>query len=333
MNQKILRLAAAGLLGMTLCGSSLPAYAAPAWTLPSEGVQMENTAKQAYIYKEMYGRFHPAASSAKPAVFEAPDGWTYTRYSQDGLVLEELTNPEGSGNRTILQLHGGGYIGPLHNGYRNQGVRQAVLSNARDTYMVNYRLAPRHTYPAALDDAMTAYRFMLKKGYKPENIIVFGDSAGGNLALALSAKLKEEKLPQPALLILDSPWTTLETESPSRKESVKRDLVLGEINPGMFHEINHPTYAKGMNLSDPHLSPVYGDLTGFPPMLIQAGGYELFLDDGMKLAKKAAADNVKVTLTVYPGMSHDFALCLPELQDSIASFAEIRDFINLNMKP
>ena len=106
MNQKILRLAAAGLLGMTLCGSSLPAYAAPAWTLPSEGVQMENTAKQAYIYKEMYGRFHPAASSAKPAVFEAPDGWTYTRYSQDGLVLEELTNPEGSGNRTVLQLHG-----------------------------------------------------------------------------------------------------------------------------------------------------------------------------------------------------------------------------------
>lgn len=244
MNQKILRLAAAGLLGMTLCGSSLPAYAAPAWTLPSEGVQMENTAKQAYIYKEMYGRFHPAASSAKPAVFEAPDGWTYTRYSQDGLVLEELTNPEGSGNRTVLQLHGGVYIGPLHNGYRNQGVRQAVLSNARDTYMVNYRLAPRHTYPAALDDAMTAYRFMLKKGYKPENIIVFGDSAGGNLALALSAKLKEEKLPQPALLILDSPWTTLETESPSRKESVKRDLVLGEINPGMFHEINHPTYQK-----------------------------------------------------------------------------------------
>ena len=101
----------------------------------------------------------------------------------------------------------------------------------------------------------------------------------------------------------------------------------------MFHEINHPTYAKGMNLSDPHLSPIYGDLTGFPPMLIQAGGYELFLDDGMKLAKKAAADNVKVTLTVYPGMSHDFALCLPELQDSIDSFAEIRDFINLNMKP
>ena len=294
---------------------------------------MENTAKQAYIYKEMYGRFHPAASSAKPAVFEAPDGWTYTRYSQDGLVLEELTNPEDSGNRTVLQLHGGGYIGPLHNGYRNQGVRQAVLSNARDTYMVNYRLAPRHTYPAALDDAMTAYRFMLKKGYKPENIIVFGDSAGGNLALALSAKLKEEKRPPPAGRILASPSTTLETESPSRKESVKRDLVLGEINPGMFHEINHPTYAKGMNLSDPHLSPVYGDLTGFPTMLIQAGGYELFLDDGMKLAKKAAADNVKVTLTVYPGMSHDFALCLPELQDSIASFAEIRDFINLNMKP
>lgn len=86
----------------------------------------------------------------------------------------------------------------------------------------------------------------------------------------------------------------------------EKDLILGEINPNMFYEINHPSYAKGAKLDDPYLSPLYGDLTGLPPMLIQTGGYEVFLDEGMKLAEKAASDDVKVTLTVYPYMSHDF---------------------------
>ena len=146
-------------------------------------------------------------------------------------------------------------------------------------------------------------------------------------------KLKEENLPQPGLYVLDSPWTTLETKSPSRQGNVKKDLVLGETNKVMFHEINHPTYAPaGMKLSDVRLSPLHGDLTGLPPMLIQTGSYELFLDDATKLAEKAANDGVKVTLTVYPAMSHDFALCIPDLQDSIDSYAEIKDFINLNME-
>lgn len=177
------------------------------------------------------------------------------------------------------------------------------------------------------------YQSLLKGGCDPKSIIVFGDSAGGNLALALSLKLKDEKLPQPGLLILDSPWTTMETISPSRQGSVKKDLILGEINPNMFYEINHPSYAKGAKLDDPYLSPLYGDLTGLPPMLIQTGGYEVFLDEGMKLAEKAASDDVKVTLTVYPYMSHDFPFCVPEIQDSVDAFEEMQSFINLNMKP
>lgn len=212
-------------------------------------------------------------------------------------------------------------------------MRQSVLSNARDTYMVDYRIAPRYPYPAALDDAFTAYQSLLKGGCDPKSIIVFGNSAGGNLALALSLKLKDEKLPQPGLLILDSPWTTMETISPSRQGSVKKDLILGEINPNMFYEINHPSYAKGAKLDDPYLSPLYGDLTGLSLMLIQTGGYEVFLDEGMKLAEKAASDDVKVTLTVYPYMSHDFPFCVPEIQDSVDAFEEMQSFINLNMKP
>lgn len=132
--------------------------------------------------------------------------------------------------------------------------------------------------------------------------------------------------------MLDSPWATFETQSASRQGNVKKDLVLGETNQKMFYEINHPTYApKGMKLSDPRLSLVKADLTGLPPMLIQAGAYELFRDDALTLAQKAAEDNVKVTLTIYPNMSHDFNMCIPELQESLDSYAEIQSFINLNL--
>lgn len=109
-------------------------------------------------------------------------------------------------------------------------------------------------------------------------------------------------------------------------------MVLGKGTP-MYAEVeNPPSYAKGFSRTDPRLSPLYADLTGLPPMLIQAGGYELLLDDSTELLKKAAADNVNVTLTVYPGMPHDFALVMPELQESVDSFREIRDFVDAHMK-
>lgn len=333
MKHRVNRMVAATILGVGLVtGSYAPAYAAPAWSLPAQGVQLDRAAKQAYVTDRMYTAFHKAQKTA-PAAFTAPDGWSYTQITEKGVKIEKLVNPQGSPARTVLQLHGGGYIAPLTNAYRHIAVQQAVLANARETYMVDYKLAPEYKYPAALDDALTAYTFIVKEGIRPQDIIVFGDSAGGNLALAMSQKLRDEHVPQPGLLILDSPWATAETQSPSRQNHVDQDMVLGKINEAMFREINAPSFVpKGMKLSDPRISPLHGDLTGLPPMLIQAGGYELFLDEAIELAQKAAAAGVKVTLTVYPAMSHDFALCIPELQDSVDSFAEIRDFVNANMK-
>mgnify|MGYP000588669506 CR=1 FL=1 len=148
-----------------------PVYAAPAWSLNQPGVKIEeNTAKQAYVAKRMDAYFHPAQ---KPADFAAPDGWTYTKYQAQNVTLEKLTNPKGDANRTVLQLHGGGYVVPLHNGYKNLAVRQAVLADAKDTYMVNYRLAPQNPYPAALEDALTAYKSVLAQGTKPQQIVPF----------------------------------------------------------------------------------------------------------------------------------------------------------------
>lgn len=172
----------------------------------------------------------------------------------------------------------------------------------------------------------------MRRGTEPKNIIVIGDSAGGNLALALSVYLKENKIPQPKLMILISAWGTVENRLLSRTLNENRDLVLGKNYSPLYKEVcKYPSYAKNFNKKNPNLSPIYGDFTDFPTMLIQAGGYEILLDDSIEIAKKATEADVKCTLTVYPKMPHDFALMLPDLKDSLDSFREIRDFINQNM--
>ncbi len=324
MNKKILQLLAAILVLINFSA----VIAAEAWTLPETGLQLEGAAKQNYIAEKMNALFHPApGTKITPPQFEVPEGWNFEKFNLDGLPVEVLENPNAKTERVVLQLHGGGYVLPLRNGHRNLGIIQGVLADAAQVYMIDYRIAPQNTFPDALNDAVRAYQFILSKNIPAENIIVVGDSAGGNLALALSLYLKENNLPQPKLNILVSPWAAMTTNFPSRKYNETRDLVLGK-GTALFDAVRKPAYAKGYKLKDPRLSPIYADLKNLPPMLIQVGGYELLLDECIELAKKAAADNVKVTLTIYPEMPHDFALMLPELQDSVDSFKEIQDFIN-----
>ena len=304
------------------------ANAATAWTLPESGLKLDGAAKQNYISEKINAIFHPAPGAVvTKSKFEVPDGWILEKLYLNGLNVECLTNPNGDENRIVLQLHGGGYVLPLDDGHRNFGMKLGILANAFQTYFVDYRTAPQNVYPAALEDAFAAYQLLLTRKIPAENIIVYGDSAGGNLALALSLYLKEKNLPQPKALILISPWATMQNNLPSRKYNAEKDLILGKGTP-LFEPVKKPAYAKGYNLKNPMLSPLYADLKNLPPMLIQAGGYELFLDESAELAKKAEVAKVKVTFTIYPEMSHDFPLLLPELQESVDSFKEIQDFIN-----
>ncbi len=323
------KLIAAGILSASLFSANV--FAAPAWNPEKSGLKFDNAAKQNYMAKKMDIFFNPSPS-AKVKDFEAPDGWEYKTFDLNGMQIERLKNPKSENSkRVVLQLHGGAYIGGLTNLYREFGVKQAVVTGARELYMINYRLAPQNTFPAALDDAVAAYKYVLKK-HGAKNIIVIGDSAGGNLALALSVYLKENNIQQPALMVLDSPWTTLETDLPSRENNSERDVVLGKNNPRLYPEVLNPTYGGNLPLNDYRLSPLYADLTGFPPILIQTGGYETLLDDSVKFMEKAITDGVDVTLTVYAGMPHDFALVMPELQDSINLFKEIGSFVNRHMR-
>ena len=319
----------AGLLSLSLLfGSTATTLAAPAWKLPVSGKTFSDDAKQAYVADRMSKFFGGEIKTT----FNVPDKWTYEKLTINGVKVERIANPNRKKSaRVFLQLHGGGYIGGLTDLYRELAVKQAVLTDAREVFMVDYRLAPENIYPAALDDAFSVYCELLNRGVDPKNLIVFGDSAGGNLALELSLRLKEKNLPQPALLILASPWTTFETTLPSRTDNADRDLILGVTNPRMYGEVRNPTYGGKISSNDPRLSPIYADLSGLPPTLIQVGGHELFLDEGIELLKKSAENELNVTLTVYSGMSHDFALLMPELDDSIKSFAEIKNFVNAHM--
>ena len=291
-------------------------------------LRLEMAEKQQYIENKIYSTLHPS-SDFKPYKFEAPEGWTLEKLTLNNVGVERLKAEHPKTDRVILQFHGGGYTNGLSEGHRLLGAKQGILIGAAEVYYVHYRLAPENVYPAALEDAVTVYKELLSTGIKSENIIFIGDSAGGNLALELSLHLKEHGLSQPAALALISPWGTFEQNAPLRIKNISRDLVLGSKGFPLYQEvqIRKPSYAGKMELNDPKLSPIHADLRGLPPMLIQIGGYELFVDDGMSLLNRALSDDVEATLTTYPGMPHDFPLLLPELHETELSLKEFRDFV------
>ena len=295
------------------------------------GIVLTGEAKQAYIKTQMDVLYYPPEGRTS-APFTAPEGWTYEKTSIGNVPVECLAPPNPTTKRVVLQLHGGAYMSGLTDLYRTFAVRQAAYTNAREIYCVDYRHAPVHRYPAALDDAATVYQGLLARGTRPSDIIIFGDSAGGNLAVELAIHLRDKGLPQPAALILLSPWADFEhKDGTSRTANFTKDKVLGEGTPFAPHLRKTPPYADSLPLDDPRLSPIHADLSGLPPMLIQTGGYDLLMTEDEQLAQKAKADGTSVTFTVYPEMPHVFPLVLPELAESIAALEEMRYFVNRYM--
>lgn len=329
-HKKLRQMLVAGLFSTAIAWMPLNGTAAPL-VQPVHGAVLTGEAKQAYITEKVNAIFHPPAGASASA-FELSDGWTITREDIDGVAVDHIASEEKRKGRILLQLHGGGYVLPLGDGHRMLAVRQAALIGASDAYCVDYRIAPVYRYPAALDDAVSTYKGLLARGIAAKDIVLVGDSAGGNLALCLALYLKEQGIAQPGVIALASPWTTMEHRAgTSRTTKEHADQVLG-IGTPLYDAVKVGDYADGaFPRNDPRLSPIYADLTGLPPILIQTGGNELFLTENEELAQKAAADGVPITLTVYPGMPHDFALLLPEMEDSVQSLRELADFVNRYM--
>lgn len=226
-------------------------------------------------------------------------------------------------DKAILFFHGGGFRLGSVSSHRDLIAQIALASGCR-VLAINYRLAPEHRYPAALDDALAAYDWMLGQGLKPANITFAGDSAGGNLVLASMLALRDRKLPLPAAGVLMSPWTDLAATGASYISRAHADPI--HQRPMILALARNYLGGHG-DPYDPLASPLYGDFSGLPPLLIQAGDRETVLDDSVMIADMARAAGVDVDLQIWDGMIHVFQMFaeLPEARQAIASIAGFLD--------
>lgn len=191
---------------------------------------------------------------------------------------------------------------------------------------IDYRVAPEHPFPAALEDTVEAYEWLLSCGFKPEQIIVAGDSAGGGLTLALCMYLRDHGKALPCGLIAMSPWTDLTASGESYDTNYERDPLFGNTRDSLIY---NKDYVGDADETNPYISPLFGDFTGFPPMLIQVGSYEMLLSDSTSVAEKAKKQGVKVRLSIYEGMFHVFQMAMLMMPESKRAWAEVGKFIEM----
>ena len=216
-----------------------------------------------------------------------------------GIAAEWSMAPGSDSSRVLMFFHGGGYCSGSIVSHRRLVTEAGRAAGVR-TLAVAYRLAPEHPFPAALDDAKAAWRFLLDQGYAPASIVVGGDSAGGNLTLELITSLRDAGGGLPACAWLISPWTDL---TMSGETLASKDAVDPLIHKAYLQELAS-AYLGGADAKDPRISPLYADLRSLPPLLIQVGSAETLLADATRLAEKAGAADVAVTLEIWPDMIH-----------------------------
>lgn len=239
-------------------------------------------------------------------------------------LLSLTQNP--SLNRVILQLHGGGYIGAMRNKYRSFAGLYNEIGGGINVFTPDYRVAPENPYPAALEDALDAWQWLLQSGCQPGKIVIAGDSAGGGLALALCLYLKDHGMELPEGLILMSPWTDLTASGESYEKNYTLDPLFGNTKESMIYNRD---YVGDEDPANPYISPLFGDYDGFPPMLIQVGSIEMLLSDSTELAKKAKESGVKVRLSIYEGMFHVFQMGELMIQESKKAWEEAGKFLRV----
>lgn len=219
----------------------------------------------------------------------------------------------------LLHLHGGAYVGGSIKIPGNLIIPYRVGSASKiPVLMLNYGLAPGRPFPIGLNDSVNAYKWLLSEGFTPDNIIIWGGSAGGGLAIATLLKLRELGISLPKAAIGISPWLDLAFEGDSYNTRKDKELVLTKENLAQCVEMY--INASATDPRDPYVSPFYADMTGLPPLLIEVGDWEVFLSEDTNFAKRAMDAGVKVTLNVYPDMPHvhqSLDLTIPEVQQSI----------------
>jgi acetyl esterase/lipase len=243
--------------------------------------------------------------------------------SIDGMGAEWSRAPTSDPSRALLFFHGGGYCSGSIVSHRRMATEAGRAARAR-ALAVDFRLAPEHPFPAAYDDALTAWRFLRDERFAADRIAVGGDSAGGGLTLALLMRLRDLKEALPACAWLVSPWTdlTLSGETLETKDGV--DPLL---HRAYLEELAQAYVPTGVDRRDPRVSPLFGDLSGLPPLLIQVGSNETLLADSTRLAAAAGAADVSVTMEIWPRMIHAWHLWNARLEEGRRALAQAGAFM------
>jgi epsilon-lactone hydrolase len=245
----------------------------------------------------------------------------------DGVAGEWSIAPGSDASKVLLFFHGGGYCSGSTLSHRRM-VTEAGRAAGIRTLAVGYRLAPENPFPAALDDALASWRWLRSQGILAHHIAVGGDSAGGGLTVALMTRLRDDGEPLPACAWLTSPWTDL---TMSGETLVSKDAVDPLIHKAYLIELADAYLGPEMDNKDPRVSPLYADLKGLPPVLIQVGAAETLLADATRFAAAAGAANVPVTLEIWPDMIHAFALWNAHLEPARRALANAGAFIRKHL--
>ena len=240
-----------------------------------------------------------------------------------GLPAEWLTPPGAYPGRTLLYIHGGGFVLGSINTHRNLAINIANVTHARGL-IFNYRLAPEHPYPAAPEDCLAVYRWLLSEGVRPEKLIVAGDSAGGTLTLSLLLRLRDLGLPSPAIAVCLAPATDLTLHGDTILTNARTDFVLEPRQAAYWVKL----YLGQADPSDPQVSPLYADLHGLPPLLLQVGDVEMLFSDVIRFAERARQAGVDVTLEIMKRGQHVqqvLARLLPEAREAITHIGQFAE--------
>ncbi len=239
-----------------------------------------------------------------------------------GVPAEWVAAPGCDAQRAVLYLHGGGYaIGSIAT-HRRLAYDISAASGAR-ILVIDYRLAPEHPFPAAVDDATTAWSWLLQQGFAASRLAIAGDSAGGGLTLATLVNLRDRKLGLPGCAVMISPWVDLEGIGSSITARAAQDPMVQKA--GLLWMAG--MYLGGKDTRTPLAAPLYADLKGLPPILVQVGTAETLLDDATRIAEKLHTSGVEVRLAVWPNMLHVFPLFAPILSEGRDGCVEIGTFI------
>ena len=263
-----------------------------------------------------------AQYDAAERVFPTPADVAIERVTAPTRPAEWLTPPGPSRDAVVLYLHGGGYVIGSPRSHRHLTAAVAQASGTR-ALLLDYRLAPEHPFPAALEDAVAAYDWLLGQGLGPRRVVIAGDSAGGGLTVATLLALRDRGRPLPAAGVCISPWVDLTCSGASYTSKAAVDPIVARESVLMMAK----AYAGAGDPKNPLVSPLHANLSGLPPLLVHVGSDEVLLDDALGLAEQARRAGVKVTLEEWPAMIHVWHWFQPMLEEAERATAAIGAFV------